>query len=111
MFEAGYFVDPDENAVVFVIGTNPAVKITNKTLTVAASATLQMTATTLPPDATVTWSTDASTYGTINSSTGVLTGVTAGTVAVTASITHNGVTVTDTVNVTVSAAKGDTKKS
>lgn len=108
-FEAGYFVDPDENAVVFVIGTNPAVKITNKTLTVAAEATLQMTAATLPPDAVVTWSTDANTYGTINSTTGVLTGVTAGTVAVTASITHNGVTKTDTVNVTVSAAKSATK--
>ena len=103
MFEAGYFVDPDENAVVFVIGTNPTVKITNKTLSVVAEGTLQMKAATLPPDATVTWSTDANTYGTINSSTGVLTGVTAGTVAVTASITHNGTTVTDTVNVTVSA--------
>ena len=111
MFEAGYFVDPDENAVVFVIGTNPAVKITNSTLTVAAADTLQMTATTLPPDATITWTTDANTYGTINSSTGVLTGVTAGTVKVTASITHNGVTVTDTVDVTVSAAKANTKKS
>ena len=104
-FEAGYFVDPDENAVVFVVGTKPAVKITNKTKTVAAAGTLQMTAYTLPPDATITWSTDANTYGTINSSTGVLTGVTAGTVAVTASITHNGETVTDTVNVTVTAAK------
>lgn len=106
MFEAGYFVDPDENAVVFVIGTTPAVKITNTTKTVTAGSTLQMTAATLPPDATVTWSTDAATYGTINSSTGVLTGVTAGTVAVTASITGtDGTTATDTVNVTVSAAK------
>lgn len=110
MFDAGYFVDADENAVVFVIGTSPAVKITNTTKTVAANATLQMTAATLPPDATVTWSTDASTYGTINSSTGVLTGVTAGTVAVTASVTgSDGVTVTDTVNVTVSAAKNANK--
>lgn len=108
MFDAGYFVDADENAVVFVIGTSPAVKITNTTKTVAASATLQMTAATLPPDAAVTWSTDANTYGTINSSTGVLTGVTAGTVAVTASVTgSDGVTVTDTVNVTVSAAKNN----
>lgn len=104
MFEAGYFVDADENAVVFVIGTTPAVKITNTTLTVQAESTLQMTANTLPPDATITWSTDANTYGTINSSTGVLTGVTAGTVAVTASITgSDGTTVTDTVNVTVTA--------
>ena len=109
MFEAGYFVDPDENAVVFVIGTTPTVKITNTTLTVKAAETLQMTAATIPPDATVTWSTDANTYGTINSSTGVLTGVTAGTVAVTASITHNGTTVTDTVNVTVSAAAAKSK--
>lgn len=111
MFDAGYFVDPDENAVVFVIGTNPTVKITNTTLTVKAAETLQMKAATIPPDATVTWSTDANTYGTINSSTGVLTGVTAGTVKVTASITHNGTTVTDSVDVTVSAAAANSSKS
>ena len=69
MFEAGYFVDPDENAVVFVIGTKPAVKITNDTLSVVKSQTLQMTAVTLPPDATITWSVDANTYATIDSST------------------------------------------
>ena len=104
-FEAGYFVDPDENALVFVIGTAPTVKITNDTPTVQATKTLQMTADTTPPDATITWSTDAETYGTINSSTGVLTGVSAGTVAVTASITGtDGTTATDTINVTVTAA-------
>ena len=105
MFEAGYFVDPDENAVVFVIGTKPAVKITNESPTVQATKTLQMTAATLPPDATITWSTDATTYGTINSSTGVLTGVSAGTVKVTASVTGaDGTTVTDSIDVTVTAA-------
>ena len=39
-----------------------------------------MTATTLHLTQQLTWTTDANTYGTINSSTGVLTGVTAGTV-------------------------------
>lgn len=107
MFEAGYFVDPDENAVVFVIGTKPAVKITNETLTVAAGGTLQMTAATLPPDATITWSTDATTYGSINSSTGLLTTTGAGTIKVTASITgSDGTTVTDSVDVTVTATRG-----
>lgn len=103
MFEAGYFVDPDENAVVFVIGTKPAVKITNDTLSVVKSQTLQMTAVTLPPDATITWSVDATTYATIDSSTGLLTAKnSAGSVAVTASITgSDGTTVTDTVTVTV----------
>ena len=109
-FDGGYFCDPEENAVIFVIGTKPAVKITNETLTVAAAGTLQMTATTLPPDAAVVWSTDASTYGTINSSTGVLTGVTAGTVKVTATVTgSDGSTATDTVTVTVTAAKNNKK--
>lgn len=107
MFEAGYFVDPDENAVVFVIGTKPAVKITNETLSVAAGSTLQMTAATLPPDATITWSTDAETYGSIDSSTGLLTATGAGTIKVTASITGSeGTTVTDSVNVTVTASRG-----
>ena len=103
MFEAGYFVDPDENAVVFVIGTKPAVKITNDTLSVVKSQTLQMTAVTLPPDATITWSVDATTYATINSSTGLLTAKSsAGSVDVTATITgSDGTTATNTVTVTV----------
>ena len=110
MFEAGYFVDPDENAVIFVIGTKPAVKITNETLTVKAGETLQMTAATLPPDAIITWSTDATTYGSINSTTGVLTATGAGTIAVTASITGSeGTTVTDSVDVTVTAAQAKKK--
>ena len=110
MFEAGYFVDPDENAVIFVIGTKPAVKITNETLSVKAGDTLQMTAATLPPDATITWSIDATTYGTINATTGVLTATGAGTIAVTASITGSeGTTVTDTVSVTVTAAQAKKK--
>ena len=105
-FDAGYFVDPDENAVVFVIGTKPAVKITNETLEMDDDDTLQMTAVTLPPDATITWSTDATTYATINSSTGLLTGADAGagTVKVTATITgSDGTTATDSVDVTVAA--------
>ena len=103
MFEAGYFVDPDENAVVFVIGTKPAVKVTNDTLSVVKSQTLQMTAATLPPDATITWSVDATTYATIDSSTGLLTAKSsAGSVDVTATITgSDGTTATDTVTVTV----------
>ena len=103
MFEAGYFVDPDENAVVFVIGTKPAVKITNDTLSVVKSQTLQMTANTLPPDATVAWSVDATTYATIDSSTGLLTAKSsAGSVDVTATITgSDGTTATDTVTITV----------
>lgn len=103
MFEAGYFVDPDENAVVFVIGTKPAVKITNDTLSVVKSQTLQMTANTLPPDATITWSVDATTYATIDSASGLLTAKSsAGSVDVTASIEgSDGTTATDTVTVTV----------
>lgn len=106
MFEAGYFVDPDENAVVFVIGTKPAVSITNETLEMDDDATLQMTAATLPPDAAVTWSVDATTYATIDADTGLLTGADAGagTVKVTATVTgSDGTTVTDSVDITVNA--------
>lgn len=109
-FDGGYFCDPEENAVIFVIGTTPVVKITNTTLEVTAGSTLQMTAATCPPDATITWSVDATTYATINSSTGVLTGVGAGTVDVTATITGtDGTTATDTVTVTVKAANAKKK--
>lgn len=109
-FDGGYFVDPDENAVIFVIGTKPAIKITNETLSVVAGGTLQMTAATLPPDATITWSTDATTYGTINATSGLLTTTGAGTIKVTASITGSeGTTVTDSVDVTVTVSKKATK--
>ena len=106
MFEAGYFVDPDENAVVFVIGTKPAVTITNDELTMVDDETLQMTAATLPPDAEITWTIDATTYATIDADTGLLTGADAGagTVKVTATITgSDGTTASDSVNVTVTA--------
>ena len=103
MFDAGYFVDADENAVIFTIGTKPTVEITNKTLSVVKSTTLQMTAKTTPPDAVITWSVAAETYAPINSSTGLLTAKSsAGTVDVTATITGvDGTTATDTVTVTV----------
>ena len=111
MFEAGYFVDADENAVVFVIGTKPAVKITNTSATVKAGETLQLTAVTLPPDATITWTIDATTYATINASTGVVTGVGAGSAVVTATITgSDGTTASDTILVTVTSAGAKSTK-
>ena len=112
LFEAGYFVDPAENAVVFVIGTKPAVKITNVDPEVTVGGdTLQMTAATLPPDATITWSTANNTYATINATTGILTAVSAGTAEVTATVTgSDGTTVTDTVDVTVNASEAKTRR-
>lgn len=106
-FDGGYFCDPDENAVIFVIGTKPAVKITNEDPEITVGGdTLQMTAVTLPPDATIVWSTANNTYATINSSTGVLTAVSAGTAEVTATVTgSDGSTATSTIEVTVNAAQ------
>lgn len=111
-FDGGYFCDPDENAVIFVIGTTPAVKITNEDPEITVGGdTLQMTAVTLPPDATITWSTANNTYATINATTGVLTAVSAGTAKVTASVTgSDGTTVTDTIDVTVNASEAKSTK-
>ena len=78
----------------------PGVQLDKTTATVAASGTVTLTATTVPADAVVTWSSSDSTKATV--SNGVVTGVASGSATITASITVDGTNYTATCAVTVS---------
>lgn len=83
--------------------TVDAIVLSKSSVTLAASASTKVLATTLaagiPKDATVTWATSASTYATV-SSTGVITGVAAGSAVITATAGD----ASAVVNVTVTSA-------
>ena len=65
---------------------------------------VKVTATTSPAGQTVTWATSSSEVATV--SNGTITAVDAGTAIITASMTYDGVTYTDTCNVTVTESTG-----
>lgn len=81
---------------------SPSVALDKSTATVAAGATVSLTATTKPANETVTWTSDNTSAATV--SNGTVTGVAAGAATITASITVGGVTKTDKCVVTVTAA-------
>lgn len=70
--------------------------------TIAVGGTLALTATTVPADAEVTWTSSDATVATVSS--GTVTGVAAGSATITATITVDEVDYTDTCAVTVTAA-------
>lgn len=78
----------------------PGVTLDKTTATVAAAGTVTLTATTVPADAVVTWSSSDSTKATV--SNGVVTGVASGSATITATITVDGTDYTATCAVTVS---------
>lgn len=88
-----------QNAVVFIVSTEPSVTLDQNEVTVEASDTVTLTAGTYPAGETVTWTSGNTSVATV--AAGVVTGVAAGTTTITASITVNGVTYTDTCSVTV----------
>lgn len=78
----------------------PSVSLDKSEATVAPEATTTITATTVPADATVTWTTSDATVATV--ANGVVTGVADGTATITATITVGGTAYTATCAVTVS---------
>ncbi len=79
----------------------PSISINEDDQVLSSGDSYTFTATTTNAnDATVTWTTDTNNYGTIDS-TGKFTATANGDVVITASITVDGTTYTDTVNVTV----------
>lgn len=80
-------------------GVSYGVTLDKKTATVDEESTVTLTATTVPADAVVTWTSSDDTIATVAS--GVVTGVLAGTAVITASITVEGTEYTDTCTVTV----------
>lgn len=80
----------------------PSVELDNSTLSlVAGGETGTLTATTVPEDAEVTWTSSDDTVATV--AAGVVTPLTAGTATITATITVDGQTYTDTCAVTVAS--------
>lgn len=81
--------------------TTPSVVLDKKTATVEESGTVDLTATTIPADAVVTWTSADTDTATV--SDGTVTGVAAGKTTITATITVDGVDYDDTCEVTVTA--------
>lgn len=79
----------------------PSITVSEQTATVAAGSTTTLTATTVPEDAVVTWS--SSVPGTATVEGGEVSGVSAGEAVITAKITVAGIDYTDTCTVTVTA--------
>lgn len=80
----------------------PSVTLSDSTATLATAGTKQLTATTVPAGADVTWASSDSTKATV-SDAGLVTGVAAGSANITATITVSGQTYSDTCAVTVTA--------
>lgn len=91
-----------QNAVVFIVSTDPSVTLNQNEVTLEVDGTVTLTATTYPAGETVTWSSDDTDTATV--AAGVVTGKAEGTATITASITVGGNTYTDTCEVTVTAA-------
>lgn len=78
----------------------PSVSVIPSNASVEVGSTLQLQAVTYPADATVTWTSSATTYATVDSD-GLVEGKAAGSSTITASITVDGTNYTDTCTVTV----------
>ena len=78
----------------------PSIDLTPATATVAVGETVNLTATTVPAGAAVTWVTSAPSKASVRN--GIVTGVEAGSATITARITVGGVDYTDTCAVTIS---------
>lgn len=90
---------PTQNAVVFIISSEPSVTLDRNTANVEAGKTLKLNADVYPAGTSVTWSSGNTSVATVAS--GTVTGVAEGTTTITATITVSGTTYTDTCAVTV----------
>lgn len=81
--------------------TTPSVTLDKSTASIAVDGTETLTATTVPADAEVTWTSSDTDVATV--AAGVVTGVAAGDATITASITVDGTAYTATCAVTVTA--------
>lgn len=93
-----------QNAVVFIVSTEPSVTLNKNQTTLTVGDTETLTAVTYPASQSVAYTSSDSTKASVNSSTGVVTAVAAGSATITATITVSGTTYTDTCAVTVEAA-------
>ena len=83
--------------------SNPSIYLNKHSMTLAQEASATLTATCVPDNATVTWTSGSDSIASVSG--GVVTaGTTAGNTIITASITQDGVTYTDTCTVIVPSA-------
>ena len=88
-------------ALLSTVVVTPSVVLSSHEATVAVSGDVTLTATTVPADAEVTWSSDDETDAIVDD--GVVSGVAVGTANIKAQITVDGVNYADTCHVTVTA--------
>lgn len=94
---------PDEVVTIIQGGASVgSINLNRHSATIAVGGNVELTATTIPADAEVTWSTGSSSVAEV--SDGTVTGEGAGNTIITASITVDGVVYNDTCTVVVTAA-------
>lgn len=98
-----YYVEDEEEPTPVA----PSITLNKSTTSIAAGATETLTATTVPDDAEVTWTSSDETAATVED--GVVTALAEGSTTITASITVEDVAYTDTCAVTVTAAPEPTE--
>lgn len=109
--------DNSENAIMYYLGEGggdvpvvvPSVELNKSTTSIVALASETLTATTVPEDAEVTWTSSDETVATV--ANGVVSALTAGTTTITAKITVDGVDYSDTCAVTVTESAETTENS
>lgn len=101
-----YYVEDEEEPVPPV--PSPSITLDKTEVSLAPEGTETLTATTVPADAVVSWSSSDETVATVEA--GVVTAVADGSATITATITVEDVAYTDTCAVTVTAANANTRK-
>ena len=104
--------DLTENGIVYIIGEGgvvPEIELNKSATTIAEGSTETLTATTVPEDATITWSSSDEDIATVTSG-GVVTGVDEGECVISATISSGGGVATDTCVVTITATQNNAKK-
>lgn len=97
---------PDEVVEILGAASDPSVTVIPSRATLTVGETKALTAQVVPANATVTWTSNATSYATVDEDTGVVTAVDAGSATITATITIGTTDYTDTCAVTVVAAEG-----
>ncbi len=93
-----YDIPPEEPVIV------PDITLSRSNVTIEEGEKVTITATTVPSGQAVSWSSSDGDKASV--SNGEITGVDAGSVVITASMTYDGITYTDTCNVTVTEPAG-----
>lgn len=101
--KAGFFNSVQTPDTITAKTVVPSVSVVPSRAEVDAGSKIQLAAVVVPASATVSWTSSATSYATVDQDTGEVTGVAAGASTITASITVDGTSYTDTCAITVNA--------